>query len=94
VFAAEEVAELLAAEDRLAAFFATWTRKEAVIKATGLGVSQDLSGFSTLGCVLRGDPAVGRPEAWSLADVEVEDGYPAAVALIAPDARVGAVTWL
>jgi 4'-phosphopantetheinyl transferase len=101
VFAPAELAALaeLAEPARAARFFTTWTRKEAVIKATGLGISQALEAFSVLddaagAACLRGDPAVGRAEDWTLADVTVESDYPAAVALLAPDASVSPPGWL
>jgi 4'-phosphopantetheinyl transferase len=48
-FAATEVEDLLrsAAEKRLSSFFVTWTRKEAFVKALGLGLSFPLDAFST-----------------------------------------------
>jgi 4'-phosphopantetheinyl transferase len=100
VFAADELAAMarLPAAAQRDELLMTWTRKEAVIKATGLGVAQALAAFSTRGddgaARLRGDPAVGRAEDWTLVDVAVEAGYPAAVAVIAPGATVGATIWL
>jgi 4'-phosphopantetheinyl transferase len=100
VFAPDELAALarLPAAAQSDELLATWTRKEAVIKATGLGVAQALAAFSTRGddggARLRGDPAVGRAEDWTLLDVAIEPGYPAAVAVIAAGATVSATVWL
>jgi len=100
VFSPAEQAALAAQPEqrRQQAFFATWTRKEAVIKATGLGVSQGLERFSVLetdgGLVLAGDPAVGAPADWTVVDVALEPGYPAALAVIARAAPVSALRWL
>jgi len=46
-FSAREYAALqqINDQDRLSAFFATWTRKEAVVKATGSGIATSLKQF-------------------------------------------------
>jgi 4'-phosphopantetheinyl transferase len=66
------------------AFFETWTRKEAFLKATGLGISRGLGSFA----VTVGEPARLRrvdggppPERWWMADVAVPEGYRGAVAV-------------
>lgn len=72
VFAAEELADLstLSSTAREAAFFRGWTRKEAVLKATGEGLRADLKSFAvTLDAAPRllrmdGD----QPDAWRLHD--------------------------
>jgi 4'-phosphopantetheinyl transferase len=80
-FSPYEVAALraLPKEDQCAAFFRCWTRKEAYIKACGMGMSLALDSFDvTLGerpALLRG------AEGWSLGDVEAPEGYAAAVVL-------------
>jgi 4'-phosphopantetheinyl transferase len=74
-------------EHRLRAFFACWTRKEAFLKATGFGLSHRLSDFSVATdpeCrptirEIHGDEEVAKK--WSLMDIDVEDGYRAAVAV-------------
>jgi 4'-phosphopantetheinyl transferase len=87
-FAPAEVAALdgLAPADRERAFFACWTRKEAYVKARGLGLSLPLDQFAV--SVAPGEPArlvssdydpsqVGR---WELRDVSPDEDYAAAVA--------------
>lgn len=71
------------------AFLNGWTRKEAVIKATGAGLSMPLDRFAvelTPGRAARllwMDPAlgVGAAEDWSLFDLEPAPGWVAALAL-------------
>jgi 4'-phosphopantetheinyl transferase len=87
-FSPSEVAALraLAAAERLEAFFACWTRKEAYLKATGMGLSLPLDCFDvslTPGeaalKATRHDPtAVQR---WSLRDVPPGPGYAGALAV-------------
>jgi 4'-phosphopantetheinyl transferase len=76
-----EVAALraLSEKDQCEAFFRCWTRKEAYIKACGMGMSLALDSF---------DVTLNRPagllrgaEGWSLYDVEAPDGYAAAIVL-------------
>lgn len=75
----------LPVEERVAAFFRCWTRKEAFIKATGKGLSQSLDGFDV---TLAPDvPAellrVSGEDArdWKLFEVEVGEGYAGALAV-------------
>jgi len=78
-FSAEEVAIVEQAADIADAFFAIWTAKEAIVKASGKGIGTgDLHGFT----VPFRDPDL-RPvvDGWSVAAVDPNrDGYYAAVA--------------
>jgi len=77
----------LDAEEKAAAFFVYWTRKEAVMKATGKGLRIPLQSitFSRYDEPARllesGDPAL-RPEETRLRDLKAADGYRAAIALL------------
>jgi 4'-phosphopantetheinyl transferase len=87
-FCAGETAELMSlpVEERTAAFFRCWTRKEAYIKAIGDGLSAPLDGFAvTLRrgeaarlVHLAGDPAAAR--AWALHALDLSPGYEGALA--------------
>ena len=70
-------------DQRVASFFRCWTRKEAYIKAIGLGLSQPLDGFDvTLGpgepaALLRADD--DDTSRWSLSDLDAGEDYAAAL---------------
>lgn len=103
-FASEEIAQrffsrcevesfnALPKEDQVAAFFRCWTRKEAFIKATGLGLSQPLDEFDVT--LAAGDPAAllrckdDDASRWFLSDLEVGEDYAAALAVETPVANV------
>jgi 4'-phosphopantetheinyl transferase len=78
----------LSGSEKIAAFFHCWTRKEAVIKACGEGLSMSLDSFQV--SLLPGEPAsfVLSPDqrSWLLLDLETAPGYAAAVA--APSANL------
>jgi 4'-phosphopantetheinyl transferase len=87
-----EVFNALPQEDRVAAFFRCWTRKEAYIKAVGKGFSQALDAFDvTLAPGVQ--PALLRAEdddasRWLLIDIEVGEGYAGALIVERPVAEV------
>jgi 4'-phosphopantetheinyl transferase len=69
------------------AFFGLWTRKEAVVKALGTGLSLPLDRFSVT--LPPASPRLLRDSAgWTLAAVEAGAGYAATVAVRADDAAV------
>jgi len=86
-FSPREVAayRALPAAERPAAFFRCWTRKEAYMKATGLGLGQPLDGFDV--SLAPGEPprllaVAGRPgeaDRWSMRDLDPGPGYAAAL---------------
>lgn len=96
-FAEEERAALdaLSAEERTAAFHRTWVRKEAFIKAIGVGIGYGLARFAVSSDagparLLRIDADARADESWQLVDVPVPAGY--AAALVAP-ARAQRFVW-
>lgn len=92
VFSPAETASWLALPDalRTRAFFTCWTRKEALIKAIGEGLSIPLQSFDVT--FLPGEPAAltaVRPDAqeaghWSLLHLEPGPGYVGAAAVCGP----------
>ena len=76
---------------QLPAFFAVWTRKEAYLKAQGVGLTGALDQFEV--SLMPGEPPVfcqGAP-GWCLLDVEAGPGYSAALAV--PGAIGELATW-
>ncbi|WP_370968881.1 4'-phosphopantetheinyl transferase superfamily protein [Amycolatopsis sp. cg9] len=77
----------LGPDEKAAAFFVYWTRKEAVMKATGKGLRIPLQSitFSRYDEPARllssGDPALD-PARTRLADLKATDGYRAAIAVL------------
>ena len=88
-FAPQEVDMLrgVPQESRNRAFFACWTRKEAYLKAKGLGLNLPLKDFSVSlapgesAQLLRHETEPGEVERWSLAEVRVGPDYIAAIAV-------------
>lgn len=81
-FAADEAAALaeLQSDVRAAAFFGLWTRKEAVVKALGTGLSLPLDRFSV--SVPPVPPRMLRGQGpWTLSTIEAGPGYAATVAM-------------
>ena len=100
-FSPNELAELMSLplEQRAIAFFNCWTRKEAYIKAQGLGLSLPLDSFDV--SLTPNEPAflrATRPDAqeanrWSLCSLKVDPGYAAAVAINDKDLELKLWDW-
>ena len=92
-FSKSEVAELqsLPLEQRVNGFFTCWTRKEAYIKAQGLGLALPLESFDV--SLTPGQPAIlraTRPDEkestrWTLRSLDVDPNYAGAVAVEVAD---------
>jgi 4'-phosphopantetheinyl transferase len=101
VFSPHEIATLLSlsGEARIRAFFAGWTRKEAYVKALGMGLARALEAFDV--SLAPGEPARlladrAEPAAtarWSLRDLAVGVGYAAALVAAGTDWRLSAWQW-
>jgi 4'-phosphopantetheinyl transferase len=89
IFSQRELAEFqdIPALDRAPAFFNAWTRKEALVKATGLGFSSDVTevevtfvpGMDARLVSLCGDPKIAAK--WTIRDLAAPHGYAAALAV-------------
>jgi len=72
------------------AFFTCWTRKEAYVKATGMGLSLPLKEFDVSPVPGAATLLLSSPEKtrWSMKEVEVAEAYVATVAVEGHDARI------
>jgi len=95
-FTPRETAALAALPDasRLEAFFNCWTRKEAILKATGQGIREGVDGVEVNVATdeparvlsLKGDAAAAR--GWSLHSLQPATGYAAALAYQGPELKL------
>ncbi len=100
-FSQSEVSELLAltSEQRIPGFFNCWTRKEAYIKARGLGLSLPLESFDV--SLTPNEPAIfqaTRPDPqeaarWIMLSLDVDPRYAAAVAVEGKDLEFRMWEW-
>jgi 4'-phosphopantetheinyl transferase len=73
--------ERIPVHQKRAAFYRTWTRKEAYLKAIGCGLSRPLSSFAVSVTpanpprLVRDDIAATPRECWSFADIDPAPGW-------------------
>ena len=83
----------LPVEDRIDGFFAVWSRKEAIVKALGTGISHRLSSFSVsvsprdAAAILETEWDPSQKNAWSIHDIPLPEGYAGAVVARGKDWR-------
>jgi len=89
----------LPAEHRTAAFFAVWARKEAYVKARGEGIVNRLHRFSLsvdpteIPVLLDDSMDEDAPLHWRIYDLDVADGYAAAVVAEGSEHRLRVADW-
>jgi 4'-phosphopantetheinyl transferase len=94
-----ELFQTVPADEKPSAFFNLWTRKEALLKATGEGITRALSLVEV--SFLPGEPArllavsgdSGKAAEWSLRELAPAAGFVAAVAIQARDVKVQCARW-
>ncbi len=82
-----------AASDGNQVFLQHWTRKEAVIKAVGKGLSMPLNSFDVCDRLVRTRES-GKEQLWHLQDLSPADGFLAAIAIAGPIEHVAWRDWL
>jgi 4'-phosphopantetheinyl transferase len=100
-FAPDEAAIVTALPepDRAQGFFNCWTRKEAYIKAHGLGLSLPLHSFSVAftadepPALLRVADDRAAPKRWTMIDLPTCDGYAAATTFEGRDLKIAQFQW-
>jgi 4'-phosphopantetheinyl transferase len=80
-FSPEEQRHILAHPYARRLFYQLWTRKEALVKATGQGLTDFIDRIPCLdGEHHRADDGLQRSASWSVRSFSVADGYPGAIA--------------
>lgn len=95
-FASQEYLDLISLNpvDQQVAFYRCWTRKEALLKCVGDGLSLPLDTFRVTASPEQPARIVGAPDCvhpelmWALRDLPVGDGYAAAFACVGIDPNI------
>jgi 4'-phosphopantetheinyl transferase len=102
VFSAQErqVLRSLRPDEQLSAFFRCWTRKEAIVKALGQGLSYPLANFDVAFApgeparLLRIENSPGESEHFSLHEVPIDRSHVAAIAVEGAIERLVCGAWV
>jgi 4'-phosphopantetheinyl transferase len=95
-FFADDEAEMLARVDpdrQTRLFFALWTLKEAYLKATGEGIAGGLNRVRVAMNEGEAPRLLADDGSWQLRQLDVADGYAAAMAIEGAAARIRCVRW-
>jgi 4'-phosphopantetheinyl transferase len=87
-FAPEEQAFFQGLENPADGFFEIWARKEAYVKALGVGIYKELSAFAVPTGGQEGFPIIGKDGRWFFQTLEIAPDYAAAVVSEAPPVPV------
>jgi 4'-phosphopantetheinyl transferase len=87
-FAPEEQDYFQALENPADGFFEIWARKEAYVKALGIGIYKDLNTFAVPLGGTRSVPDIGKDGQWFFQTLDIDSGYAAAVVSEAPPVPV------
>lgn len=80
-FSSDEQRHINACPDARSCFYRLWTRKEALVKATGKGMDNDFGRIPSLtGTHPADSQLIGQDGHWTVVSFTVADGYPAALA--------------
>jgi 4'-phosphopantetheinyl transferase len=93
-FAPEEQAFFQTLEKPEEGFFEIWAKKEAYVKALGVGIYKDLNTFAVPFGEKPFFPNIGKDGQWFFQTLEIDSGYAAAVVSAAPPVPVKLVNIL
>jgi 4'-phosphopantetheinyl transferase len=94
-----EALKAVASDQRTKAFFNCWSRKESYIKAIGMGVSYPLDGFTVsmasnvAPALLKVDADAAEAARWKMYELDVAEGYAAALIVENPPVSVRRFQW-
>lgn len=100
-FSPAEIAVFMALpeQEKLAAFFRCWTRKEAFIKACGDGLTIPLNSFDVSFApgesprLLRVENRISELERWTICDIHIMDKYATALCVEGDDWKLSSWEW-
>ncbi|MCC7300498.1 MAG: 4'-phosphopantetheinyl transferase superfamily protein [Verrucomicrobia bacterium] len=92
-FAPEEQAFFQTLENPADGFFDIWAKKEAYVKALGVGIYKDLNTFAVPLGEAKFSPSIGKDKQWFFQTLEIDSNYAAAVVSETPTVPVNLRTF-